>query len=61
VTDKEIMDRAFLKNYPPETVVLEAIRLAREDERERLKPDTLRAEERRRVQGLLDELKVKVG
>jgi hypothetical protein len=61
VTDKEIMERAFWKQFPPEDVVLEAIRLAREDERERLKLDALRAEERRRIHALVDELKAKIG
>lgn len=61
MTDKEIMNRAFLKQFPPETVVLEAIRLAREDERERLNPDALRAEERMRIQTIVDELKARIG
>jgi hypothetical protein len=61
VTDKEIMERAFRKQFPPESVVLEAIRLAREDERERLKPEILRTEERKRIHGLIDEFKARIG
>lgn len=57
MTDIEIMKKAFLKQFPPETVVLEAIRLAREDERANLNPERIRQEERDRLEALLDEVK----
>lgn len=57
MTDSEIMQRAFLKQFPPETVVLEAIRLARKDERANLNPERICQEERDRLATLLDEVK----
>jgi hypothetical protein len=61
MTDEEIMEAAFREQFPPQAVVREAIRLAREDERIKLNPDAIRAEERGRLAGLLDEVKARLG
>lgn len=57
MNDSEIMKKAFLKQFPPEAVVLEAIRLAREDERTNLNPERIQREERDHLVALLDEVK----